>query len=227
MSAATTPGACPAPLIDHTLLRPAATAADIERLCEEAVEYGFASVCVPPCHVSRAAERLYGSEVAVGTVIGFPLGYSAPEVKQFEAERAVAQGAVELDMVIRQDWAAQRDWRRVGDEVVRLVRAVPEAAIKVILECCRLDDAAIRDLVEVVADSGAAFVKTSTGFAEKGADADQVRLMVQVAAGRIGVKAAGGIRTLDDLMRMVAAGATRIGTSSGVAIVRQWLEEQG
>ncbi len=226
MSEALFGDASPAPLIDHTLLRPTATAADIERLCEEAVEYGFASVCIPPCHVGLAAGRLYGSTVAVGTVIGFPLGYNTPQVKRFEAERAVEEGAVELDMVIRQDWAAEGDWLRVGDEVSLLVRAVPEAKIKVILECCRLDEAAIRALVDVVADSGAAFVKTSTGFAEKGADAGQVRLMAQAAAGRIGVKAAGGIRSLDDLGTMVAAGATRIGTSSGVAIMRQWLEAQ-
>ncbi|GAB4164315.1 MAG: deoxyribose-phosphate aldolase [Geothermobacteraceae bacterium] len=216
----------PAPLIDHTLLRPTANVAEIEHLCEEAVEYGFASVCVPPCHVRLAAGRLYGSGVAVSTVVGFPLGFSSPEVKRFEAVQAVNDGAVELDMVIRQDWAAQANWQAVGDEIALLVRAVPEAKIKVILECCRLMPDSITALVDVVADSGAAFVKTSTGFAEKGADAGQVRLMAQVARGRVGVKAAGGIRTLDDLVAMVTAGAKRIGTSAGVAIMRQWLERQ-
>ncbi len=217
----------PARLIDHTLLKPTATRDDIRRLCEEAVEYGFASVCVPPVMVPLAARLLHGSPVAVGTVVGFPLGYSSPQVKIFEARQAVGEGATELDMVIQQGWMAAGDRARVEEEIAAVVRAVPDVAVKVIFECCRLSPSQMEALVSMALRAGAAYVKTSTGFAEAGACVEHVRLLAACAAGRIGVKAAGGIRTLTDMRAMVAAGATRIGTSSACAIIEQWREETG
>ncbi|TYO98238.1 deoxyribose-phosphate aldolase [Geothermobacter ehrlichii] len=220
-----TPLRNPARLIDHTLLRPTASETDIRQLCEEAVEYGFASVCVPPVMVPLAARLLYGSSVATGTVVGFPLGYSSPQVKVFEARQAAGEGATEIDMVIQQGWMAAGEVARVEEEIAAVVRAVPGVAVKVIFECCRLSHRQMEILVGMAIRAGAAYVKTSTGFAEAGASVDHVRLLAASAAGRIGVKAAGGIRTLADLQAMVAAGATRIGTSSACAIMEQWSEE--
>jgi deoxyribose-phosphate aldolase len=219
--------ASPAPLIDHTLLHPTTTEDQILLLCEEAVENGFAAVCIPPCFVRQAAERLYGSGVAVGTVVGFPLGYSTSHVKQIEAQEAVAAGAVEIDMVIQQGWAASGDYRRIEAEIAGIVQRIPDACVKVIIESCRLTDPVRVELVEAVVRSGAAYIKTSTGFAEAGASVADVRLLASVAAGRIGVKAAGGIRDLESCRQLIAAGATRIGTSRGCQILSEWRREEG
>lgn len=217
----------PAHLIDHTLLNPATTENQVRFLCEEAVENGFASVCIPPGFVRLAAQQLYGSEVAVGTVIGFPLGYATTHVKQLEAQEAVASGAVEIDLVIQQGWAASGAYAQVENEIAGIVRLVPEACVKVIIECCRLTDQSKAELTEAVVRSGAGFVKTSTGFAESGATEEDVQLLARVADGRIGVKAAGGIRDLESCHRMLAAGATRIGTSRGCLILEEWRRQEG
>jgi len=217
----------PASVIDHTLLKPDATADQISRLCEEAVEYGFASVCIPPVFVPLAADLLYGSEVAVGTVVGFPLGYLPTAVKVFETMEAVRQGAAEIDMVIHLGTALFSKYDMVEDEIRQVVRAAGEASVKVILECCYLDDQRKEQLTGCVLQAGAAYVKTSTGFGPGGAVLADVVLMARVAAGRIGVKAAGGIRDWKACREFLAAGATRIGTSAGVAIVDQWRREQG
>jgi deoxyribose-phosphate aldolase len=214
----------PARFIDHTLLNSDATRADISRLCEEAVEYGFASVCVPPCYVTLAAGMVYGSEVIAGTVVGFPFGYETTAVKVFQTQTAIRAGAGELDMVI--PFGAARDGR--FEEVASDVRAVVAAAeglpVKVILECCRFDAVALARLVEAAVAGGAAFVKTSTGFAAAGATLADVRNLVAAAAGRIGVKASGGIRDWPFCRELLTAGATRIGTSAGVTIMQQWRE---
>jgi len=215
----------PAGAIDHTCLKSDATSAEIERLCEEAVEYGFASVCVPPRLVARAARTLYGSEVAVGTVVGFPLGYQLPAVKAFEAELAVRDGASEVDMVIALGAAREGLFDQVRDDIRAVVDAVPGALVKVILECCQFDDGVKRRLVESVAEAGGHYVKTSTGFAASGASLADVRLMVAAAAGRVKVKAAGGIRSWPDCRDLLAAGADRIGTSAGVAIIEAWRKD--
>lgn len=214
----------PAAFIDHTLLSPLATPEEIDLLCEEAVEYGFAAVCVPPASVRRAAKRLYGSEVAVATVIGFPLGYDTAATKLFAAREAVAAGAGELDLVINQGAFRAGDEVAVETEIRQLVQAEPGVPVKVIIEACHLDDDQKRRLVEVIVRAGAAYVKTSTGFAAGGATLEDVRLLVETAAGRLLVKAAGGIRDWPSCQAMLAAGARRIGTSAGVAIMRQWLE---
>lgn len=219
----------PASLIDHTLLRPEAGKEDIRRLCEEAVEYGFPAVCVAPVHLPLAVDVLYGSEVAAGTVVGFPLGYQSRDSKVFETTEAVSRGAAEIDMVIHYGAALEGDLKTVAAEICAVVEAARGARVKVILECCCLSDALKRTLSLMVAESGAAYVKTSTGFGSAGATEADVRLLSETVAGRIGVKAAGGIRDLVALQAMAQAGATRIGTSAGLLIMEQWrsLQEGG
>jgi deoxyribose-phosphate aldolase len=208
-------------LIDHTLLRPEATRADILQLCREARDYNFASVCVNPYWVPLAASQLGGSEVKICTVVGFPLGATSTEAKVAETEDALRAGAQEIDMV--QNIGALRggDEQAVEEEVA-LVAAVCHRAgaiLKVILETALLDDDQKTAACLLAKAAGADFVKTSTGFGPSGATVHDVELMRRVVGPAMGVKASGGIRTLDDLNKMVAAGATRIGSSSGVKIV--------
>jgi len=217
----------PAPYIDHTLLKADTTAQDIARMCEEAVEYGFASVCIPPRFVAAAAARLYGSESVVGTVIGFPLGYETTAVKVYQAQAAIRAGAGELDMVIPLGAAREERLQEVAEDVQAVVRAAEGVPVKVILETCLFDAASQARLVEAAVAGGAAFVKTSTGFAAAGATLPDVRNLVAAAAGRVMVKASGGIRDWCFCRELLAAGATRIGTSAGVAIMRQWREAAG
>jgi deoxyribose-phosphate aldolase len=208
-------------LIDHTLLRPNATREELAKLCAEARQYGFASVCVNPYWVPAAVRELAGSTVPVCTVVGFPLGASATEAKMFETELAVRSGAREIDMVLNVGALRSGDL----DTVKRDIRGVVEAAgrggalVKVILETVFLDDGEKRAACLLARDAGAAFVKTSTGFGPAGATAADVALMRATVGPQMGVKAAGGIRTLEQVREMVAAGATRIGASAGVAIV--------
>ena len=214
--------ASPAQFIDHTLLKADAGEAEMDRLCEEAVEHGFASVCVPPVFVPRVSRLLYGSEVAVCTVVGFPLGYQTTEVKVYETRQAIGSGADEIDMVIHLGAARMADYRSVLGEIRSVVAAAGLAPVKVIVECCLFDSPAKIRLAETVAESGATFIKTSTGFAAAGATKDDVLLLSQVVAGRVSVKAAGGIRDWPTCQSMLAAGAQRIGTSAGVKIMQQW-----
>lgn len=216
----------PAPCIDHTLLRADSTADQIRRLCEEAVEYGFASVCIPPAFVPLAADLLYGSEVATGTVIGFPLGYVTTAVKVAETAEAVAAGASELDMVIHIGAVLDGRLDAVEEEIRQVVEAGRPATVKVIIECCYLTDTLKEALAGCVVRGGAGYVKTSTGFGLTGATSEDVRLLVKATGGRIGVKAAGGIRDWSTCRKMLEAGATRIGSSAGVAIVDQWQERE-
>ena len=220
-------GPAPERLIDHTLLKPDATSADIERLCDEAAKYKFMAVCVNPVHVECCVAALEGSSVRVATVAGFPLGATLPEAKAFEAARAIELGAHEIDIVI--NIGALRSG--LEKDVVRDIRAVREACaggviLKVIIETCYLDDAQKRTACRIALSEGADFVKTSTGFgyaAKGGAGAtpEDVRLMRQVVGPEFGVKAAGGIRDAHTFWTMVRAGANRIGTSSGVKIVEE------
>ena len=212
----------PAPHIDHTMLSPLATPDDVRKLCEEAVEQGFASVCIPPVFVRLAASQLYGSEVATGTVIGFPLGYETRTTKLQAVHEALSQGAGELDLVLQQGLARAGQLEQVREEVRQVVLAAGPVPVKVIIECCHLGFEAKRQLTELVAEAGAAYVKTSTGFAASGADLADVRLLSEVAAGRIKIKAAGGIRDLASCQQFLAAGAERIGTSAGMRIMQQW-----
>lgn len=221
------PRANPAAVIDHTLLRPTATAAEIAQLCEEAVEYGFVSVCVPPRFVPQVAEQLYGSGVLTGTVVGFPLGYASSETKVFETREACALGAQEIDLVIPVGAALAGEFSIIQTEITRVVAAAKPASVKVILECCYLSDFQKSAMAAIVVAAGAAYVKTSTGFGNGGATLEDVQLLRQVVGVRAGVKAAGGIRDLQGFEAMRTAGASRIGTSAGVAIVQAWRQREG
>ncbi len=212
-----------ASLIDHTLLTPTASSLQVIELCEEAVEYGFASVCVPPLHVSLATRRLYGSAVKVGSVVGFPCGYHSLRQKVQETADLVAIGAQEIDMVIALCHLLENRPDLLEEEIAQVVMAAHHASVKVIIECCYLDTVQKIAATQATMKAGAAFVKTSTGFAPSGAQVDDVQLLAQTARGRIGVKAAGGVRTLSSCQEMMAAGATRIGTSSGVHIVNEMI----
>ncbi len=212
----------PASYIDHTLLKPTTSTDDIKVLCEEAVEYQFASVCVPPEYVKVAADSLYGSEVAVGTVIGFPCGYNSTRQKVLETANVVAAGAAEVDMVIQIGHLLGGQSTVVEDEIAQIVVAAKHAMVKVIIECCYLNNEQKQLATQLVVNGGAAFVKTSTGFGSSGATLADVELLKQASKGRIRVKASGGIKTLQACEDFVAAGASRLGTSSGVAIMQEW-----
>ena len=210
-------------LIDHTLLKPDASRDELRKLCQEAVRFGFASVCINPCYVSLAAELVRGSNVKVCTVVGFPLGATLPQVKIYETEEVLKLGAQEIDMVInvgalksKQDDVVESDIRGVVEASHRgggICKVIIEAALLTIEEKVRASVAS--------KNAGADFVKTSTGFGPGGATAEDVALMRAVVGGEIGVKAAGGVRTLEDFKKMVAAGATRIGASASVKILEQ------
>lgn len=217
----------PAPLIDHTLLKPVTTPAQIAVLCEEAVEYGFAAVCLPPAFVGQAAMLLYGSGVKLGSVVGFPCGYSTLRQKIDEATDLVALGAAEIDLVVQLSHILENRFVAVAEEIAQVVMAARGAAVKVIIECCYLTPPQMQAATEAVIRAGAAFVKTSTGFGSGGARLEDVSVLAKAAAGRIGVKAAGGIRDLESCRAMLTAGATRIGTSAGVQIVKQWQAGRG
>jgi deoxyribose-phosphate aldolase len=210
-------------LIDHTLLKPEATRDEIRKLCEEALKYGFASVCVNPWNVPQAAELLRGSVVKVCTVVGFPLGATLPDVKAFEAQESLKRGAQEIDMVI--NIGALKSG--LLDAVAGDIRGVVETAhrgggiCKVILETVLLTREEKVQASLAAKNAGADFVKTSTGFSSAGATPEDVRLIRETIGAGTGIKAAGGVRTLEDLLKMVEAGATRIGASAGVKIVEQ------
>jgi len=209
--------------IDHTLLKPDATADDIDKLCREAAEWKFATVCVNPTWVARAAARLRGSGVGVCSVVGFPLGATTPDVKQYEARRAIFDGATEIDMVLNVGALKSADVRLVSDDIRAVVGACVERGVmsKVILETALLTDEEKVTACTLAKAAGADFVKTSTGFGPGGATTADVALMRRVVGAEMGVKASGGVRDLQQVKAMVAAGATRIGASAGVRIVKE------
>ena len=210
-------------LIDHTLLKPDATREQVIQLCAEARQYRFASVCVNPVNVALCAQLLSGSGVPVCTVVGFPLGAAPTEVKVFEAQQAIDAGATEADMVIDIGALKSGAYERVKRDIASVARAchARHVILKVIIEAALLTDEEKVVACQLAMAAGADFVKTSTGFGPGGATVDDVALMRRVVGPAIGVKAAGGIRTYADAQKMVAAGATRIGASSGVKIVQE------
>ncbi len=212
-----------AALIDHTLLRPDATKDQITRLCEEALHYGFCTAMVNPCHVAHASAVLHGSQVKVGTVVGFPLGASLTPVKLFEAVQAMKLGAGELDMVLNIGALKAGDKAQVETEIHALARVAHDGGtvLKVILETALLDEKEKILACSLAARASADFVKTSTGFGSHGATVKDIVLMRGVVGHALGVKAAGGIRTAADVEAMLDAGANRIGASTSVAIVRE------
>ena len=210
-----------APAIEHTLLRAAATPGEIAQLCREAKQHGFRGVCVNPLLVRLAAQELVGASPCVISVVAFPLGATVPAVAAAEARQAVEDGADEIDMVIPIGLALVGDDAAVTRSVAAVREAVPEKPLKVILETGHFPAERIRSLARAVLAGAPDFLKTSTGFGPRGASVDDVKLLVEIAEGRAQVKAAGGIRTAAVARAMLAAGATRLGTSSGIAIVTE------
>ncbi|AYO29803.1 MAG: deoxyribose-phosphate aldolase [Thermoanaerobacteraceae bacterium] len=211
-----------AKFIDHTLLKPEATSDQIKALCKEAIEYGFASVCINPCRVKLASELLKGTDVKVCTVIGFPLGAATPEVKAFETKNAIDNGASEVDMVMNIGAMKEKDYELVEKDIRAVVEAAGgKAIVKVILENCLLEKDEIKKACEICIKAGADFVKTSTGFNKSGATLEDVKLMKETVKDRAGVKAAGGIKDAITAKAMIEAGASRLGTSSSIKIVSE------
>ncbi|KMO40601.1 deoxyribose-phosphate aldolase [Methylobacterium aquaticum] len=206
-------------LIDHTLLRADATSAEVRRLCEEALAHRFKAVCVNPVHVGLVAGILFGSDIAPCSVVGFPLGAVRPEDKAAEAVGAVRCGAAEIDMVIALGPLKEGDHAAVRADIAAVRAACREQVLKVIVEACLLDEAQMRLACTLAVEAGADFVKTSTGFSTGGATVADVALMRATVGEAIGVKASGGVRSLEAARALVAAGATRLGTSSGVALM--------
>ena len=205
--------------IDHTLLKPDSTKAQILQLCAEAREHDFASVCVNPCWIETCAEALKGSGVMVCTVIGFPLGAMSTAAKVFEAEDAVERGADEVDMVLNIGRLKNHDDAYVADEIRQIKQAVGAHTLKVIIETCLLSDEEKVRACADIEEGGADFVKTSTGFSSAGATVADVQLLKKTVGDRLKIKAAGGVRDRADFEAMIAAGADRIGTSHGTSLV--------
>lgn len=219
-----------AKLIDHTVLKPEATAEDIDKLCAEAAQYGFYSVCVNPVWVPKAKQLLRGTPVKVCAVVGFPLGAQASDIKVLEARRALREGAQEIDMVINIGALKSKDDRLVARDIRGVVEVCDEARAvsKVILETALLTDEEKVRGCQLSMKAGADFVKTSTGFSKGGATVEDIALMARTVAPRkLGVKASGGVRTYDDLMKMVNAGATRVGSSNSVKIMEEAAQASG
>ena len=215
-----------AKLIEHTLLRPDATETDILRLCNEAERYGFFAVCVHPFFVKTVKPLLLKSKIKISTVIGFPLGLTLAEVKVYESMQAVLNGADELDIVMNIGAAKSGNWKTVEKEISDVITATPDSIHKIIIETCYLTDDEKMNASLSAMNAGAEFIKTSTGFGPAGAVVKDVELIRSVTGGRTGIKAAGGIKTLKNVMEFINAGATRIGTSSGVNIMKE-LQGQG
>ena len=205
--------------IDHTQLAAKAAPADIIKLCNEAIEYDFASVCVNTCYVPLCADILKGSDVKVCCVVGFPLGAMSTEAKALETKWAVENGAQEIDMVINVGMLKAKEYDYVKKDIEAVIGAKGNALVKVIIECCLLTDEEKVKVCRICKDAGADFVKTSTGFSMGGAKTEDVALMRETVGPEMGVKAAGGIHTYEEAMAMINAGATRIGASAGIAIV--------
>ncbi len=210
-----------AKFIDHTILKPEATEEQVIKLCKEAKEFGFASVCVNPYYVPLCTKLLINTDVKVCTVIGFPLGANTSEVKGFETKNAVDNGATEIDMVINVGALKDKKYDVVFNDIKCVVDNAMGKLVKVILETCLLTAEEIVKACELAKDAGADFVKTSTGFNKYGARVEDVALMRKTVGPNMGVKASGGIRTREDMLKMIEAGANRIGASSGKALINE------
>lgn len=207
------------PHIDHTLLKATATEEQITQLCEEALKFRTASVCIPQSYVKFAHENF--PELNICTVIGFPLGYSTPEVKCFEAKNAIQNGASEIDMVVNLGWVKDNRFDDIRDEIARVKTACGDKILKVIIETCYLTEQEKIELCKCVTDGGADFIKTSTGFGTAGADIEDIRLFKRHIGGNVKIKAAGGVKTKSDLEMFLGEGCERIGTSSAVKLLTE------
>jgi len=209
--------------IDHAVLKPSSTEVQIKEGCSIALKYKVAAICVNPCYVRLCADILKNSEVKVDAVIGFPLGANAPVMKKAEAQRAVEDGAAELDMVLNIGALKEGDYKYVREEIQQVVEAGRGALVKVILETCYLNEHEKIEACKLAEEAGAHYVKTSTGFGPEGAKVEDIKLMYRTVGPRLGVKASGGIRGLSDALAMIEAGATRLGTSATQTIMEDWV----
>ena len=208
-----------AKMIDHTVLKAFSTREDVIKVCKEAKEYGFFSVCINPTHIELAKKELEGSTVKVCTVIGFPLGANTSEVKAFETKDAIAKGAHEVDMVINIGALKDKNYDLVYNDIKAVVDAAnKDALVKVIIETCYLTDEEKKIACELSVKAGADYVKTSTGFGTSGSTPEDIKLMRDVVGPTIGVKASGGVRTTEDAIKVIDAGASRIGASASISI---------
>ncbi len=205
--------------IDHTLLKPFATWEDIQKLCDEAIRYQTASVCIPPNYIKRIHEK-YQDRLNICTVVGFPLGYSTTEAKMTEVRQALEDGVNEVDMVINITDVKNGDYQKVEDEIRSLKQLVGDKILKVIIETCFLTEAEKIEMCKAVTRAGADYIKTSTGFGTGGATLEDVRLFKQHIGERVKIKAAGGVKTIEDLEAFLAEGCDRIGTSSAVSLLK-------
>lgn len=208
-------------MIDHTVLKADTPLETVKRICDEAMEYGFTSVCINPCHVAYCADYLKDSDVNVCTVIGFPLGANTSAVKAFETKDAIANGADEIDMVMNIGALKDKNYDLVRDDVKAVVEAANGTLVKVILETCLLTADEIKKACELCVEAKADFVKTSTGFSTRGATIEDVKIMKEAVQGKAKIKAAGGVKTPEYMVKIVAAGADRIGTSAGCSLVKK------
>ena len=205
---------------DHTLLRVDCTSEEIKKLCDQAIKYNCASVCIPPCHVA-GAKRYVGDKLTICTVIGFPNGYMTSAAKAFEAADAIANGAEEIDMVINVSMVKDKAWDSVKEDIMAVRKACGDKLLKVIIECCLLTEVEKLNLCKIVSECGAEYIKTSTGFSTGGATREDVKLMRENVAANVKVKAAGGISSLQDAEDFVALGAERLGTSRIVKLAME------
>jgi deoxyribose-phosphate aldolase len=211
--------------VDHTLLKAVATWEDIQKLCEEAIEYQTASVCIPATYINRVNEK-YGDTLNICTVIGFPLGYSTTEGKLAECEQALKDGANEIDMVINITDVKNGDYKKVEEEIAALKKVVGTKILKVIIETCYLTEEEKIAMCQAVTNAGADFIKTSTGFGTGGATLTDIKLFKEHIGPKVKIKAAGGVKGLDDLEAFIAAGCSRIGTSSAVNLIKGKLAKE-
>lgn len=208
--------------IDHTLLKPDSNAGDVKKLCQEALKYDFASVCVLPVWVPFAKLLMKASCSKISTVVGFPLGANTSEAKAFEARQLAENGAEELDMVMNLTFLKSKKYQEVVQDIQSVIQAAPKATIKVIIETCLLTNEEKRIAAKICVDAGAHFVKTSTGFSHEGADVDDIALLRHIVGEKCGVKASGGISNAKQALAMISAGASRIGSSRGASIVDEY-----
>ena len=205
--------------VDHTLLKPIATWEDIQKICDESIEYNTASICIPSCYISRINEK-YGDKVNICTVVGFPLGYSTTEAKVLEAKQAIENGANEIDMVINISDVKNGDYDKVTAEIKALKEAVGDKILKFIIETCYLTEEEKIAMCKSVTDAGADYIKTSTGFGTGGATIEDIKLFKQHIGPNVKIKAAGGVKTVEDLEMFINEGCERIGTSSAVNMLK-------
>jgi deoxyribose-phosphate aldolase len=213
--------------IDHTVLKATTVKEDIVKLCQEAKEYGFFSVCVNGCYVSLASEELRGTDVKIAAVVGFPLGAMSSEAKVFEAKKCIEDGASEIDMVINVGLLKSGENKLVEDEIRAVKEAIGDKVLKVIIETCYLTEKEKRTACQLSLNANADFVKTSTGFGTGGATFEDVALMKEVVGDRAQIKASGGVRDLETAMKYIEMGVTRLGTSSGVMLVTSGKAKDG